>query len=129
MAKAIYSNCAYFQDSINIFIPAKFHIFPCLSFLPSFLSEEKGRKRNVARERAQLQLQQPISPAHLQQPPHLGHLHRATPNGRPFCPGSFRLGRDLGSCPGVSWDAVAVRPARGRIHLPHSVRVYLNAKP
>ena len=52
----------------------------------------------------------------------LGQLHRATLNGRPFCPDSVRLGRAMGSCPGLSWDAVAVRPMRGRIRLPHLVR-------
>ena len=59
----------------------------------------------------------------------LGQLHRATPNGRPFCPDSVRLGRAMVSWPDVSWDAVAVRPARGRIHLPHPVRVYFFASP
>ena len=51
-----------------------------------------------------------------------GQLHRATPNGRPFCPVFVRLDRDLGSCPGLSWDAVAVHLARDRIHLPHPIR-------
>ncbi|SPT17435.1 unnamed protein product [Triticum aestivum] len=47
---------------------------------------------------------------------------RATPNGRLFCPDSVRLDRAMGSCPGESWDAVAVRPARDPIDLPHPVR-------
>ena len=55
----------------------------------------------------------------------LGHLHRATPNGRPFCLDFIRLGRTMGSCSGLSSDAVVVRPARGRILLPHLVHVHL----
>uniref|UniRef100_A0A8R7U7V1 Uncharacterized protein n=1 Tax=Triticum urartu TaxID=4572 RepID=A0A8R7U7V1_TRIUA len=55
----------------------------------------------------------------------LGQLHCTTPNGRLFCPDSVHLGRDLGSCPGVSWDAVAMRLARGRIPTVSCLRIFL----
>ena len=52
-------------------------------FFQDFRLKRKGRKRNIARERAQLQQQQPISPAHLQQatsltPSNPAHQHRSS---------------------------------------------------
>ena len=70
MAKAIYSNCAYFQDSINIFIPAKFRIFPCFSFLPRFLSEEKRKEKKYSKRESPA----PAAAAHLPSPPTASHL-------------------------------------------------------